>query len=154
MQFPTHLHAAPVLSALLFAMTTWVGVRECEPNRLLGSVGEAACTAGHWASESTREANATWMKPEGGAADGPGRRWEISRELFRGPLDRSVVSAARALLDLPLGSEVVLAIRGMLYGVRLEPHYHPPGYQGGPIGWHKGVTLYQVMARASHHAAP
>ena len=25
----------------------------------------------------------------------------------------------------------------------LERHYHPPGFVGGPTGYHKGVTVYE-----------
>jgi hypothetical protein len=48
-----------------------------------------------------------------------------------------------------MGTKVILEVNGTPYGFRLEPHYHPPGFEGGPIGWHKGVTVYEIEERDS-----
>jgi hypothetical protein len=66
---------------------------------------------------------------------------------LRGAVTKSIIDAATQLLDYPMGSEFIIELNGTAYGFRLEPHYHPPGYEGGPIGWHKGVTVYETEER-------
>lgn len=61
---------------------------------------------------------------------------------LRGPIPADVVHAARSFLDLPLGAERRARIGETDYLFVLEWHYHPPGFVGGPNGWHKGVTVY------------
>jgi hypothetical protein len=61
---------------------------------------------------------------------------------LRGRLDSAVVRAARDFLDLPMGAARLLAVNGRELLFCLELHYHEPGYQRGPEGWHKGVTVY------------
>ena len=56
----------------------------------------------------------------------------------------AIVKAARTYLDLPMGAERTETIDGQRYVFVLEHHYHPPGFVGGPHGWHKGVTVYQL----------
>jgi hypothetical protein len=56
----------------------------------------------------------------------------------------AIVQAARTYLDLPMGAERTETIDGQRYVFVLEHHYHPPGFVGGPHGWHKGVTVYQL----------
>ena len=56
----------------------------------------------------------------------------------------AIVQAARTYLDLPMGAERAETIDGQRYVFVLEHHYHPPGFVGGPHGWHKGVTVYQL----------
>jgi hypothetical protein len=55
-----------------------------------------------------------------------------------------IVRTARTFLDLPMGAERSATIDGRRYIFVLEHHYHPPGFVGGPHGWHKGVTVYGV----------
>jgi hypothetical protein len=59
-----------------------------------------------------------------------------------------IVRAAKVylkeLLDSPFGAERSATLGGKRYAFVLEPHYHPPGFVGGPHGWHKGVTVYEV----------
>ncbi|HZU85163.1 MAG TPA: hypothetical protein VE987_19660 [Polyangiaceae bacterium] len=59
-----------------------------------------------------------------------------------------IVRAAKAYLKelspLPLGSERSATIGGRRYFFVLERHYHPPGFVGGPRGWHKGITVYEL----------
>ena len=50
----------------------------------------------------------------------------------------------KELLDSPFGAERSATLGGKRYAFVLEPHYHPPGFVGGPHGWHKGVTVYEV----------
>ena len=59
-------------------------------------------------------------------------------------LTPGIVRAAYSFLDLPMGDERFLEIDGKRYVFRLEHHYHPPGFVGGPNGWHKGVTVYEI----------
>lgn len=56
----------------------------------------------------------------------------------------AIVRVARTFLDLPMGAERTATIDGQRYVFVLEHHYHPPGFVGGPTGWHKGVTVYGV----------
>ncbi len=55
-----------------------------------------------------------------------------------------IVRLAKTFLDLPMGSERSVSVDGRRYVFVLERHYHPPGFVGGPHGWHKGVTVYGV----------
>ena len=61
---------------------------------------------------------------------------------IRGVIPTNVVHAAQKFLDLPLGAERRARIDETDYLFVLEWHYHPPGFVGGPTGWHKGVTVY------------
>ena len=63
-----------------------------------------------------------------------------------GQVPTGVVAKAKSLLSLPMGSEVAFELDGKRYLARLEQHYHPPGYKGGPNGWHKGCSVYQAAA--------
>jgi hypothetical protein len=54
----------------------------------------------------------------------------------------AIVKVAKTFLDLPMGSERAVNVEGKRYVFVLERHYHPPGFVGGPNGWHKGVTVY------------
>ena len=65
----------------------------------------------------------------------------------RKPLDKidsTVLRAARTLLDLPMGAGRLISMNGRELLFCLELHYHEPGYQRGPEGWHKGVTVYST----------
>jgi hypothetical protein len=55
-----------------------------------------------------------------------------------------IVRVAKTFLDLPMGAERAANIDGRRYVFVLERHYHPPGFVGGPHGWHKGVTAYEM----------
>ena len=55
-----------------------------------------------------------------------------------------MVAAAESFIQLPMGSERYARVDGKRYVFVLEQHYHPPGYVGGPTGYHKGVTMYEV----------
>jgi hypothetical protein len=56
----------------------------------------------------------------------------------------AMVAAAESFIQLPMGSERYATVGGRRYVFVLEQHYHPPGYVGGPTGYHKGVTMYEV----------
>ena len=59
-----------------------------------------------------------------------------------GKIPSGVVAKAKSLLSQPMGSEHPFELDGNRYLARLENHYHPPGFKGGPNGWHKGTTVY------------
>lgn len=61
-----------------------------------------------------------------------------------GRVPPGVVAEAKGLLHHDYGAEIPFELDGQRYLARLERHYHPPGYQGGPNGWHKGVTVYRA----------
>ncbi len=56
----------------------------------------------------------------------------------------AMVAAAQSFINLPMGSERYATVNGKRYVFVLEQHYHPPGYVGGPTGYHKGVTMYEL----------
>lgn len=68
------------------------------------------------------------------------------RVLIHGAIDPDVIERAKTLLTLPLGDERVILVNEKPYAFRLERHYHPPEFAGGPTGWHKGVTVYALVA--------
>jgi len=68
------------------------------------------------------------------------------RVLVRSALTPDMVHTAQTLLDLPMGTERTIALEGRRYVFVLEWHYHAPGFVGAPTGWHKGVTIYEVVS--------
>lgn len=78
---------------------------------------------------------------ENGGDDPNGAPWERVALKVVTP---AIVRSARTYLDLPMGAERTEIIDGVRYVFVLERHYHPPGFVGGPHGWHKGVTVYGV----------
>lgn len=50
---------------------------------------------------------------------------------------------AKGLLSHDFGTITPFKLDDKMYMARVEPHYHPPGFKGGPNGWHKGVTVYE-----------
>ncbi|MBM3462144.1 MAG: peptidoglycan-binding protein [Armatimonadetes bacterium] len=64
-------------------------------------------------------------------------------QAIRGRVPAGVTDKAKSLLGGEYGTETPFAIDGKRYVARVEQHYHPPGYQGGPNGWHKGITVYE-----------
>jgi hypothetical protein len=68
-----------------------------------------------------------------------------ARRPLRGHIGPNIIRAARAHLDLPMGSGHAVLIDSKKYLFCLEPHYRPPGTGNGrPEGWHKGVTVYEM----------
>jgi hypothetical protein len=66
------------------------------------------------------------------------------RTPIRSAIPADVIAVAKTLVNLPMGSERVKEIDGQRYVFVLERHYHPPGFVGAPVGWHKGVTAYEL----------
>jgi hypothetical protein len=66
------------------------------------------------------------------------------RTPIRSAIPADVIAFAKTLVNLPMGSEQVEEIDGQRYVFVLEQHYHPPGFVGAPVGWHKGVTAYEL----------
>jgi hypothetical protein len=71
------------------------------------------------------------------------REERLERVKLSHPVTPAIVKAAQSFLDLPMGSEREAEVDGLALVFVLEPHYHPPGFKGGPNGWHKGVTVYE-----------
>jgi hypothetical protein len=67
------------------------------------------------------------------------------RTPIRGPLPLAVITFAKTLVNLPMGAEQIAEIDGQRYVFVLERHYHPPGFVGAPVGWHKGVTAFELQ---------
>jgi hypothetical protein len=66
------------------------------------------------------------------------------RTPIRSAIPAEVIAFAKTLVNLPMGSEQIEEIDGQRYVFVLERHYHPPGFVGAPVGWHKGVTAYEL----------
>ena len=66
------------------------------------------------------------------------------RTPIRSAIPADVIAFAKTLVNLPMGSEQIEEIDGQRYVFVLERHYHPPGFVGAPVGWHKGVTAYEL----------
>jgi hypothetical protein len=60
----------------------------------------------------------------------------------KGGVPAAAAKLAHDLLGKPFGTETYFELDGKRYVARNEPHYHPPGFVGGPTGWHQGVTIY------------
>jgi hypothetical protein len=56
----------------------------------------------------------------------------------------AMIAVAQRFIKLPMGSERYASVGGKDYVFVLEHHYHPPGFVGGPVGDHKGVTMYEL----------
>jgi len=61
---------------------------------------------------------------------------------LKGRVPSEVTQRAKELLSKNMGDKIFETINGKDYMFALEPHYHPPGFKGGPIGWHKGVSVF------------
>jgi hypothetical protein len=67
------------------------------------------------------------------------------RVLLRGRIDPVIQKKAQHFLDLPMGAERKVEIDGTRYVFCVEPHFRKPGSKTeGPVGWHKGVTVYEI----------
>lgn len=82
---------------------------------------------------------------------------EVSHALEPVRFDRAkaashdVTLAANAWLtesfSMPDGAEKIVEVDGARWALVAEPHYHPDGFVGGPNGWHRGITVFQVATR-------
>lgn len=66
------------------------------------------------------------------------------RTPIRSAIPLEVIAFAKTLVNLPMGAEQIKEIGGQRYVFVLERHYHPPGFVGAPVGFHKGVTAYEL----------
>jgi len=123
-------------SVLLWTSASWSGVYQTDASENLCRAGQES-PQGVLASFAPRAEEPSEKRP----------RERVFGAPLRGAPNKSIIDAATTLLDDPMGSEVIIEVNGTAYGFRLEPHYHPPGFQGGPIGWHKGVTVYELEER-------
>jgi hypothetical protein len=123
-------------SVLLWASSSWSGAHQTDAS-------ENLCRADQDGVESVI---ASLAPAADELSEKPARERFFGAPLS-GVIDRRVIEAARSLLDDPMGNQYIIEVNGTPYGFRLEPHYHPPGFQGGPIGWHKGVTVYEIEER-------
>ncbi len=74
-----------------------------------------------------------------------GQAGSIKRVMVRSALTPEQVHTAQTFLDLPMGTARTAELGGRRYQFVLEWHYHAPGFVGGPTGWHKGVTIYELV---------
>ena len=68
-----------------------------------------------------------------------------TRILYRGLITPAIAAQARTYLDLPMGAERTADVEGHHFVFVLQRHYHPPGFVGAPTGWHKGVTVFEIL---------
>lgn len=64
---------------------------------------------------------------------------ETTRE--HGIKAREILNSTR---DKAFGSDVPFELDGKFYVARIEHHYHEPGGQARPWGWHRGISLFAV----------
>jgi hypothetical protein len=83
------------------------------------------------------------VRPDGAITSGSDDRDQ--RVLYRGLITPAIASKAREFLDLPMGAERAADVEGHHFVFVLQRHYHPPGFVGAPTGWHKGVTVFEVL---------
>jgi hypothetical protein len=81
---------------------------------------------------------------EASAPDGTDEAVETAERVKPKLVSPAMVAAAESFINLPMGSERYASVNGKRYVFVLEQHYHPPGYVGGPTGYHKGVTMYEL----------
>ncbi len=106
-----------------------------------GSTTHAPATTSPAGTGTTRETtgntgtNASGSRQTAGAPPG--------YQTIKGQVPAGVTAKAKSLLGGDYGSETPFELDGKRYVARVEHHYHPPGYVGGPNGWHKGVSVYE-----------
>lgn len=61
---------------------------------------------------------------------------------LKGRVPVEVAQKAKSLLGMEMGKFHIETINNITYKFVAEPHYHPPGFKGGPIGWHKGISVF------------
>ena len=70
------------------------------------------------------------------------------RRLLRREVDHELGVKARTILDEtrsePFGAELRFELRGKPYAAVIERHYHAPGGEARPWGWHRGISLFAV----------
>jgi hypothetical protein len=112
------------------------GVTQPTPAGTTGTQGTQAGTAG--AQGDTVPPSGDGWHNTGQAAGAP-----PGYQPVKGQVPQGVAAKAKSLLGGDFGTETPFELDGKKYVARVEHHYHPPGYVGGPTGWHKGVTVYE-----------
>jgi hypothetical protein len=73
----------------------------------------------------------------------------VLRKIKASEMNVKVVKKAREIINehykKPFGYEVQFEIDGKRYVGRIEQHYHPPGGELHPWGYHAGCSLYVVV---------
>jgi hypothetical protein len=103
-----------------------------------------AAMAFAWCVISAEKSPPAIPAPQAQAAVMPSAPVEGRRTPIRAAIPADVIAFAKTLVNLPMGSEQIEEIDGQSYVFVLERHYHPPGFVGAPVGWHKGVTAYEL----------
>lgn len=98
---------------------------------------------------SQAEQPSIWHAPQMDAPPGWHEKGAIPGRMKVKLVSPAMVAQAEKFVKLPLGSERYATVDGKRYVFVLERHYHPPGFQGAPNGWHKGVTMYELADGAS-----
>jgi hypothetical protein len=113
----------------------------------VAAASEASGPAAEAAPDAPRQETDSEAAPAEQATDGEGSGTADDTSGERVPVKlvtTGIVRVAKTFLDLPMGAERSAHIDGRRYVFVLERHYHPPGFVGGPHGWHKGVTAYEL----------
>jgi hypothetical protein len=101
----------------------------------------------HAAHAGTVAAMVTASRRRPALVDGPSVAMPTTGEQrtpIRSAIPAEVIAFAKTMVNLPMGAEQITEILGQRYVFVLERHYHPPGFVGAPVGWHKGVTAYEL----------
>lgn len=57
-------------------------------------------------------------------------------------IDRILQKKAQSMLDEEYGKVLYFTHKGKNVAVAIESHYHEPGGEAKPWGWHKGASLF------------
>ncbi len=60
-------------------------------------------------------------------------------------LGEKALKILRSTLDKPFGSKILFEMDGKQYQAHIERHYHEPGGQARPWGWHRGISLFKMV---------
>ncbi|MDQ7826836.1 MAG: peptidoglycan-binding domain-containing protein [Candidatus Eremiobacteraeota bacterium] len=109
-----------------------------------GTTGQAGDTPAHNPPAGTKSTHHTTGAPgTTGTGSGQSTGAPPGYQTIKGQVPAGVAEKAKSLLGGDYGTETPFQLDGKNYMTRVEHHYHPPGYVGGPTGWHKGVTVYE-----------
>jgi len=96
----------------------------------------------------TPKPTATPSAPKAEAKTEPAAPKRTLRKIKNSEMTVAVVKKAREIINenykKPFGTEIAFEMNGKHFVGRIEQHYHPPGGELHPWGYHPGCSLYVV----------
>ncbi len=115
------------------------------PERPIASAAVATPTGVNSASRHTDHPKES-SSPELASVAAPTPLPHPLRRLRQQEITRAVVLEARRIIhehhDEPFGTEIPFTADDLPYVARIERHYHPPGGEKRPWGYHPGVSVF------------